>query len=460
MVQSLSNALGVNKAPIKRQRKYARLVKEKVGEEFVNHYMPDNERIIKHGEILWLPTDNGDGDIVGLSDDVVMSQAQSLKISASGWTTLSWSGLDINVPADGLMQLLMHISAGKMGTFSIKLTNANKNAIEYRFANSFYESGQKTIQLWNPSTDAHFVCGGSSNTRVSETGNFFDGSALSKIYLKWDNAFNGAAKPIYLDGLYSQTKMKPMICHTVDVSNTNVYRNFCPIFKEKGWSAGLRLWGGTFDSLCELSRTAWGDGFDIYNGSLTRLNPIKTEADTIQEMGVANNLIRWRGFPNPILYSSGGNSLPPKKYKQRVAKEYGIKWCKAPDHFYSVNIIGVNGLDAPLYTYVTGQRSYNRMVEQVAGLEYVGGFIMYFWHECVDFYEYGEAGQITGLGVEASRRGLSAGDEMTTTSSASGGSVWTESIQAIADYLEPKVKAGSIDVVGISELNLIMRGLM
>ena len=433
---------------------------EKVGTEFVHHYMPNASRITQVGKLLWQPTVTGDTNIIGVSTDYLMRQPQTLQVDASGWGTVSWTGLSISVPADGLMQFLMHSTTGSPGTWKFRLTNANGNQITYEFRNSFMDLGQKTFQFWNPATDANLVLAGGSNQVITQTGDFFDGSLMTGMYMEFNPA---VACSFYIDGLYTQTKIKPMICHTVDYSSNNVYTNFVPIWESKGWKAGFRVggtdynWNGYLTNL----RLAQEKGFDIYNGSMTRQNPITTLEDTYKEMGLSTNRAKSLGFHNPILYSSGGNSLPQSvAHRKEVANAYGIKWCKAPNFYWKANVVGANGLDQPLYTYVTGGTSYQSMQEHIAGLEYIGAFIVYFWHECVNFYTYDVDGNITGLGSEATSRGLVAGDEFTTNSTASGGSVWTEAMQAIAEYLDPKVQAGDIDVVGITELDLIMRGLM
>ena len=239
--------------------------------------------------------------------------------------------------------------------------------------------------------------------------------------------------------------------------------NFCPIWKEKGFGASLRVGGDSFywtPSWLSMMKGAYLDGFDVYNGSNSRATLSSATIElTMKEMAVAQNRIRANGFTNPILFSTIGNQLPPHDVRRAVAEACGIKWCKAPVGFHNVNLVGPNGIDDPTYTKVIGQRSYTDYVKYIEGTAEVGGYFMSYAHECVDFYTYDAQGIITGLGTEATSRGLVAGDELTTTSTSSGGAVWTEAMQALADYMKPLVDAGELKVVGITELDLIMRGL-
>lgn len=428
----------------------------------IRHPMPRLKHLKQIGQLIWSPdplVSVWHTTVTTPTNEVRMLQ-DPVKIVMTGQSFLVYPGLNIQIPSNGLMQFLMHINTPDyLGDFYIVLTNEGGYSYTTNYRqNAFQNNTQKTFQIWNPDTDANYVCAGANSYPSGDHVNFFSGSIITQIELRFNSPSGGTV--LYIDGLYTQTKVTPMICDAPDISSNNVFENFVPLYKAYNWSASLRwmIVNGTYQYSGYGNAAAYLDGFDIFNGSATRATVITTD-DAEAELGETSKELILQGLDTPILYSSSGNHLPSYSVLKPVADKYGIKLAKSPNAYHQYNPVGANGLDSPLRLNVTGRKSYQQLVDQTKGIMYVGGFIMYFWHECPKFYDYDASGVITGLSSYALAQGLVAGDELTVSSTASGGSVWYEAMVKICEFRKPFVDDGELLIVDASQLNAVLTGV-
>lgn len=442
---------------------------------YLHHPMPARHRVTQYGAPIWTPDvapasctleenfhcpykDTDTSFRAGYAADNLVAMMRNPEPwvvrnigTVSGFKQATWDGLNIPVPADGLMQMLMYFS-GEATAIRVKLTDDSSGDIQYEYRNStVLGKCQNTLQLWNPATDANYLFSdqllssdGSSdlnpNTNIVVTDNSFDFTGnITKIQIILVNS--GLNDEVILDGLYTQTKIKPMIGFLFDVSNNDVFTNFQPVWDANKWKATFRL-GGTaanWSSYDAGLESAYDVGHSVSNGTLSREGTLDTttDADLIRrELMLSCGRIKARGFSNPILVHSAGNSVPDIDNRRTICGESGIRWMKSGDQMYEAGVVGANGFDEPLNLPVHTARSYQDMINHIAGIKYVGGFIFYYPHQCPT------------------------GGDLTTWSTASSSSVWKEAIDALAVDLLAEETAGNLDVVDITQFDLIMRGLL
>lgn len=421
--------------------------------------MPKRSRILSSGSVWFQPTSlSATGarsvDVYSGGAFIAQNATDTLKpvvmtCLTAGYIESTWTSLNLTVPADGLLQALIYVddyqngaASPLSGTIDIKLTNAGGNNT-YKFSSTAFKPGWNTLQLWNPAADANHVCNKSGVSYLSASA--FNYSAVcTQISLVVNSAALNSR--VIFAGIFTQTKVKPMVCMTFDTSALDVFSNFVPAWKARGLTAGLRAGGTSFyrttpEYIAGL-KSAMADGFDVYNGSWTRLNlnTATTAADFAKEVGLQQNWMSRYGFQRGAnLFSSAGNASPKASIYRDVFPKFGVSVAKGGGGQGSATFCGPAGFDDPLCLTVKGWGGMTAAQNQVQGLLQTGGILMWFAHDC-PVYDW-----------------VSPRDGPSVTN---GGGMWAEDAPLIADYLKTLVDAGSIDVVSPSQLAEILDGTL
>lgn len=421
--------------------------------------MPTRSRILSSGSVWFQPTSlSATGarsvDVYSGGAFIAQNATDTLKpvvmtCLTAGYIESVWTGLNLTVPADGLLQALIYLddyqngAASPLGgTIDIKLTNASGNNT-YKFSSSAFKPGWNTLQLWNPATAADYVCNKTGVSYLSASA-FNYSAACTQISLTINSAALNSR--VIFAGLFTQTKVKPMVCMTFDTSALDVFTNFVPAWKSRGLTAGLRAGGTSFYRTTPAYKagllSAMNDGFDICNGSWTRLNlNTSTAAGAFAaEVGLQQNWMSQNGLSRGAnLFSSAGNALPKASVYRDILPKFGITLAKSGGGQGSATFFGPAGLDDPLALTAKGWGGMTAAQNQVQGLLQTGGILLWFGHNC-PVYD-----------------GVSTRDGPSVTN---GGGMWAEDAAAVGDYLKALVDAGSIDVVSPSQLAAILDGTL
>lgn len=419
--------------------------------------MPKRSRILSSGSVWFQPTALAataarSVDVYSGGAFVAQNATDTLKpvvltCLTAGYIESVWTGLNLAIPADGLLQALIYLddyqngaASPLSGTIDIKLTNAG-GTNTYKFSSATFKPGWNTLQLWNPATDAHHVCNKNGVSYLSAS-TFNYASSCTQISMVVNNAALNSR--VILAGVFTQTKVKPMVCMTFDTSALDVFTNFVPVWKARGLSAGLRAGGTAFYRTTPEYKAgllaAMSDGFDVYNGSWTRanLNTATTAAAFASEVGLQQNWMSRNGLSRGAnMFSSAGNALPKASVYRDILPKFGVSLAKSGNGQGSASFFGPAGLDDPLALTAKGWGGMTAAQQQVHGLLQTGGILMWFAHDC-PVYD-----------------GVSTRDGPSVTN---GGGMWAEDAPLIADYLKTLVDAGSIDVVSPSRLAAILDG--
>ena len=119
--------------------------------EQIEHMMPRAEHIIKRGKVLWYPSvaptlsgatvgimgHNNSSDPLYIADEWRAINPNPHKVTFNAYSSVTYSGLSIQIPEDGLMQLLVNIGNGALKPFDIILTNENGSVHRTTYNNGF-----------------------------------------------------------------------------------------------------------------------------------------------------------------------------------------------------------------------------------------------------------------------------------------------------------------------------------
>lgn len=420
-------------------------------------YMPKLSRIIKSGEIWFAPTAISGTAVRTANLDTSASYLAQSNVAAStpllinnltnGFTSLSWGSLNLAMPSDGLLQGLVWVDdyengAAAFNSLSVTITGAS-GAVTYGYAiGSGLFPGWNTIQLWNPATPANAVCANTGVTWITaNTGyNFTDPITAINVTLNTPTA--GAVTRFA--GLFTQTKVQPMAIMTFDTSAQDIFANFVPLWKSYGWSAGLRAGGADSYRSPTWStplKTALGLGMDVYNGSWSRIGSTTSTAAAVLsgEAGRQQNWASRNGLGRGgTLFSTLANSSAKQSVMRTVFPALGIKTAKAGTAPYLATMIGPAGLDNRYNVKALGMQGITLMKAQVDGIIYTGGLLLWFGHECPI---YGGTPPDSG-------------------SPGNGGGIYYEHAVLLAAYMAPSVAAGTLNVVGVTQMEMILDGLL
>lgn len=384
-----------------------------------------------------------------------------------------YDNLNIMMPADGLLQLpvyfpnvpitttmYMIVTLFQRGAGTNKVLvnatgyyDADVSTRRYTYTRFGLESGFNVLQLFNPNNINHLSTGRAIgmlfNEATGSSGAWNDANPIIGIEIEWKgmpatdidgNAVVGMKLPF--GSLLTQTKMKPVIMMIPDTSNANIYDKLVPIFKAKGLPLTLR-WGGTNGSRRQLlTKFLANQDIDHYDGSFSRLAVVGEDTDFatfLPEAVLGQGFVsRYGHHRGAILYSGAGNSIPSKAVAQRVFKETGHKFSKAGTRQAMITPLTPFGIANPYGMPALGYRGFNKALEDINVVKTFGGILIWFVHECVDFANRlpGDASHV--LYVDRPNN--------------SGGGIYTEDAQALAEYLAAGVANGEYDVMSISQL--------
>lgn len=426
----------------------------------VKRCMPKNTRIIQKGAQWFKPPGlSGDSNrtvVVDTSGAFIVAEVDAtpgvlMTCLTAGYRTASYTGLNLVMPSDGLLQALMWVpdyenAEAWCNSIVIVLTGASGTAT-YTFAGTTLRPGWNTLQLWNPATAAHPVLDKTGVSTCSVSGyNFTDN--ITAISFSLSTAVIGAITRIA--GIWTQTKVKPMLAVTFDTSDQRVFNNFLPVWDAAGFKCTLRSGGG--DSYRSSTwntplRAAYANGHDVNNGSWSRvsLTQSTTVAQMAREVGLHANYMQGQGFKRgATMFSTAGNAMPKATVYRDVLPKFGLKSAKGGTGLNRCNVFGPAGLDDRYY--ISAQRygypdsgsasGINAAKQQIDGIIYLGALLLWYAHDC-------PTGRVSVGGY----------------STGNGGSIYAEDVPELTAYLAPLVAAGSIDVVTASQLDNILDGL-
>ncbi len=415
--------------------------------------MPKNSRIMQKGVNLFSPTalsstaartvvlDTTGAFLMQSEDDT--KPGVLINCITSGFVGgMAW-GATMAMPSDGLTQALVWVAdfengeAWSTGSMILQLTGASGN-VSYSFSATIFRPGWNTLQLWNPATAADAVCAKAGITSATVTGyNFTD--TITSVGMTINNAVAGAN--IRFMGIWSQTKVKPMVCMTFDVAAQNVFTNFIPAWSAFGFAATLRSGGdGVYRAATWNNplQVAYGQGYDVNNGSWQRvnLNTSTTSAAFAREVGLQANYMQEQGYKfGSTLFSSAGNGLPKASIYRDIFPKFGIKSAKSGGGLFVANFFGPAGLDDRYAIAAKGYPGITVAKAQIDGAIYTGSFVLWFGHDC-------PTGRPSVGSVPASN----------------GGGIYAEDVPELGAYLAPLIAAGSIEVVVPSQYDAILDG--
>jgi len=383
--------------------------------------MPRNERILSKGVQWFAPTAlTGTAartavlDTTGAFIFAEQSTAPGIIVNCltAGRVACLYTGLNLVMPSDGLLQALVWCDdfengqPWSTGSVQITLTGASGN-IQYTYASTVFK----------PSLEI----------------------AVNSMTLNANMRFAG---------IWTQTKIKPMVAMTFDTSAQNIFTNFIPAWQAAGYHCTLRS-GGTDSYRSSTWNTpllaAYNAGHDVNNGSWTRLNLTQstTSAQFAVEVGLQANYMQQRGYKRgATLFSSAGNALPKASIYRDILPKFGCKSAKGGTGFNRANFFGPAGLDDRYYLTVqsygaaaaTASTGINAAKEQIDGIIYTGGLLMWYAHDCP-----------TGR--------VAVGDY----SPGNGGGIWAEDVPELIAYIQGKGTA--IEVVTQSTIDNVLDGL-
>ena len=420
--------------------------------------MPKNERLISKGVQWFAPTalsgTAARSVVLDTTDAFVLADQSTAPgvivncLTAGFVGGMTWA-TNLAMPSDGLLQALFWVDDYEngqpwaTGSLVVTLTGASGN-IAYTYAATTFRPGLNTLQLWNPATAANAVCSKTGvSTAVNSSYNFTDN--ITQVGITVNNMTLNAN--LRFAGIWTQTKVKPMLAVTFDVSATDIFTNFIPAWQAAGYYCSLRSGGTDFyrsTTYNALLLAAYNAGHDVYNGSWTRLNLTQstTSAQLAKEVGLQANYMQQKGYKRgATLFSSAGNALPKASVYRDIFPKFGIKSAKGGTGFNRANMFGPAGLDDRYYLTVqsygssaSGAGGINAAKEQIDGIIYTGGLLMWFMHDCP-----------TGRPSVGS---VPAGN---------GGGIYAEDVPEMIAYLQGKGTA--IEVVTQSTIDNVLDGL-
>lgn len=421
----------------------------------VQRFMPRAERILAAGSCLFSPTALGSTaarsvELYSGARSLIQSETNTatgvlITILTAGYVSTGWSGLSIPTTTNGLLQAMVWVDnfdAGQPftsnGNIQITLTNAG-GTITYTFAAGGFKPGWNTLQLWNPAGAANPICEVSGVSTVASNTGFTFGSPATSVGLIINNAALNAK--IQFAGIWSQTRVKPMVMMTFDVSNANVFSNFLPAWDAAGLKTVLRCGGAdSYRSNTWLAPllTAYNNGHDVYNGSWSRAG--LTDATTAEALAREANLQHAynarRGFTRGReLFSTAGNSGASTTTSRNVFGKLGIRVAKYGTTHHRFAVFGPAGTDEPLRTPTRSYPGLTAALAEIEAIKATGGLLMWFAHDAP-----------TGQTAAAVPTG-------------NGGGIWAEEVPALASALANEVAAGNIDVVTASQYVRILDGM-
>jgi len=196
--------------------------------------MPKNDRLISKGSQWFSPTAlSGTAartcvlDTTGafVAGDVSTAPGVIINCLTAGFVgSLGWT-VNLPMPSDGLLQALVWVDdfengqPWSTGSLVITLTGASGN-IAYTYAATVFKPGWNTLQLWNPATAADAVCSKTGVSTAVNSGYNFTGNITSVGMTVNNMQLNANMR---FAGIWTQTKVKPMVAMTFDTSAQNIF---------------------------------------------------------------------------------------------------------------------------------------------------------------------------------------------------------------------------------------------
>jgi len=289
---------------------------------------------------------------------------QSITKTNAGYASFGWSGLNLPLPANGLLHVPIYLDdfqapGGYSLSLTIQLTNAG-GTIKYNFsANAFKAAGWTYLPLWDPSTPANAVFNKAGSSVVMGDTGFDFAAPVTAISMAPNNLPAGAK--ISVGSIETATKTKPLIVVTDDITDDSTYTQIVPIMEAAGFRGGLRI-GGFKESSYSAGnvaklRKAYDNGWDVYNGSWSRggMNGATTREVFVKEVLECKTRAEALGFTRGMTWFSGaGNSLPSQSLCRSESSQLGLKVLKGGSGLGLVNIIRADGVDDPAIVTCVG----------------------------------------------------------------------------------------------------------
>jgi hypothetical protein len=206
--------------------------------------------------------------------------------------------------------------------------------------------------------------------------------------------FNPSANDVYyVDCIQLSTRVKPMVCFTYDqawndtnpvTGVSNPFLNeVLPAFRQAGLVGGVRYHHQIDASVSGIANVnaALADGWQAYNGTLTRATPVTTANDMFWQYAMnANSAARYGVASGSLGSPPGNNTSTDNLVGLSTMRSLGVPFSKGASH--SAIVHGVQGYSNPLSLGVTGMdgRTATEILALVDAAIACGTHILFFSH--------------------------------------------------------------------------------
>jgi hypothetical protein len=380
--------------------------------------------------------------------------AVALTVAATGGISAAWSGQSINFGA----QVAAGYAVGVMYVYlphmceSLSLAFAGSGARQRILSYNWAVARQGWVALpfalpglsASMTTSVNNALLGTNISGMSEFNGGFDttNSTVTTVTLTISTfgmagTAISAGEVVAVAGIDLVPKARPALMITYDKINGNSgvdgFVDLVDLHRARNLMGGVRYYGGydNFSWGFDIIKYGTDRGFDVYNGTLTRL-PLsgQTLADAYREFGVNDAQMRAGGIVPSAFYTVPGNASYPAGTFEPVMQAIGVRYSRASGlpivpHCYGGVCqpynMGTTGITAPNSKTIT---------------QFVQGLI-----------DAGVHGSVFAHGMYA---GANPGD---------GRDMTVADAIATLDVIASFQNAGLIDVVGCEGMSLILDGL-
>jgi hypothetical protein len=315
---------------------------------------------------------NGTSSVV--TDYVNRETTGGLRVdcTTSGSVSVTYSGLNINGydPSKGYM-ITLYCGTATDGTngFSFSIAGAGGKSQGWAISGTAFRRGWNVFYLPSvTNTVANAWTNQSGVVNLGATGGTgMGGTTITTITISFF-ATVAVNDFFILDTVEEAVVSKPAILWMWDQDDNTFQNNIVPMLSAAGLIGSVRFHSLT-DTLANRARVdaAVNADWDIYNGTLTRLNTGLTQDLLNKELALNQNIISRRYGQICTWGSTGGNATFPKSIMDITAPQIGLKYFRTGNHRaiahglggvgerYRIGCTGTDGLSlANFMAYVDG----------------------------------------------------------------------------------------------------------
>lgn len=299
-------------------------------------------------------------------------QTQALTANGAGNMTASWT---VSLPAGSYdpsthYVLSVYNGAGSTSGLSVSLNGASGKSQSWSVSGSGLRPGWNLLFLCSP-TDmvargAATTAGYGNQNGVLNVGTPGGGGMANKAITSISLTFFGPSNGVthYVDCIQLSTITRPMVCFTYDqawndtnpvTGVSNPFLNeVLPAFRQAGLVGGVRYHHQIDASAPGIANVnaALADGWQAYNGTLTRATPVTTADDMFWQYAMnANSAAKYGVLAGGLGSPPGNNTSSDNLVGLSTMPTLGVPFSKGVSH--SAIVHGVQGYSNPLSLGVT-----------------------------------------------------------------------------------------------------------